>query len=286
MKKLLFSVLIIALTVNLNAQIKTPQASTSQKIEQTVGLTNVTLEYSRPSMKGRSIFGGLVPFDKLWRTGANANTKITFSDMVTIGGKELKAGTYAIYTKPSVESWEVYFYKDATNWGTPKEWDTSKVAAVVKASVDHIPVNIETFTITFDDITNDSANLGFLWENTLIAVPIKFNTDSTVSASIENIMNGPSAGDYYTAAVYYLNANKDISKAKNWIDKAIKMKEKPAFWYYRQQSLIYAKSGDKKGAIKAAKTSLKLAKKAGNDDYVALNTNSIAVWEGKTAIKE
>ncbi len=286
MKKLILLTFVLMLTITTNAQIKTPQASTSQSISQTVGLTDITLEYSRPSMKGRVIFGGLVPYDKVWRTGANANTKITFSDMVTIGGKELKAGTYAIYTKPSAQSWEIYFYNDASNWGTPQEWDDAKVVATVKAQIYPMPVNIETFTMSFDDITNDSANLSFMWEKVYVNIPISFNTDASVSASIESVMGGPGAGDYYTAAVYYLNTNKDISKAKSWIDKAIEMRKEPAFWYYRQQSLIYAKSDDKKGAIKAAKTSLELATEAGNDDYVAMNTKSLQVWEGKVEAKK
>jgi len=278
MKKILFFTTVFLISFNINAQIKTPQPSTSQKIIQTVGLTEVTLEYSRPSKKGREIFGGLVPFGKTWRTGANANTKITFSDAVTIGGNELKPGTYAIFTKPNIESWEIYFYTDSNNWGTPKEWDSKKIAATVKAKVLTVPLNVETFTITFDDITNDSVNLGMIWENTLIAVPIKFNTDNIVSENIENVMNGPSAGDYYSAAVYYLNSDNDITKAINWIDKAIEMSDKPAFWYYRQQSLIYSKNGDREGAIKAAETSLKLAKEAGNDDYVKMNNDSLREW--------
>ncbi|MBX2828264.1 MAG: DUF2911 domain-containing protein [Flavobacteriaceae bacterium] len=282
MKKLVLFVCASLLAFSATAQVKTPAPSTSQKIVQTVGLTDVTLEYARPSMKGRTIFGGLVPYGKLWRTGANKNTAITFSDDVVIGGKDVKAGTYAIFTKPNAKVWEVIFYSDANNWGVPQKWDDSKVAATVSAQVYQMPMSVETFTISFDDIKNDSANLGMIWENSYVAVPIKFHTDKAVTASIESVMNGPSDRDYYQSAVYYLEAGKDINKAKMWIDKAIEMREKPAFWYHRQQSLIYAKAGDKKGAIKAAKTSLALAKEAGNEDYVALNTKSLDVWEGRT----
>ena len=278
MKKLLLLVCIVAVSFTSQAQLETPAPSPSQKIEQTVGLTDVTLEYSRPSMKGRTIFGGLVPYDKLWRTGANANTKITFSDPVMIGGKELKAGSYAIYTKPGMQSWDVMFYTDANNWGTPQNWDDSKVAATVKASVIPMPMDVETFTMTFDDITNNSADLGILWERNYVSIPIKVMTDKQASASIDRVMGGPSANDYYQAAVYYLEADKDINKAKMWIDKAVDMREQPAFWFHRQQSLIYAKAGDKEGAVKAAKKSLALAQEAGNDDYVALNTKSLKEW--------
>lgn len=279
-------VFVFAITLTVNAQVKTPQASTSQTIIQTVGLTNIELSYSRPSMKGRTIFGNLVPYNKLWRTGANANTTISFDENVMIGGKIIKAGTYAIYTKPNMTSWEIYFYSDASNSGTPKKWDSEKVVASVKANVDPLSFKIETFTLQIDDITNDSANLGIMWENVYVAVPIRFMTDSQVTKNIASVMNGPSSGDYYTSAVYYLNADKDIDKAKMWIDKAIEMRENPAFWYYRQQSLIYAKSGDKKGAIIAAKESLKLAKEAGNNDYVALNTESLSIWEGKKTLNK
>jgi len=278
MKKIILFVFAVVTAVAVNAQLKTPAPSTFQKIEQTVGLTDVTVEYSRPSMKGRTIFGGLVPHDKLWRTGANANTKITFSNDVMVGGKEIKAGSYAIYTKPGAQSWDVMLYTDSNNSGTPQKWDDTKVAVTVKAQVYQLPINIETFTISFDDITNNSANLGLMWEKSYVALPIEFMTDKMVAANIDQVMAGPSSNDYYQSAVYYLESDQDINQAKTWIDKSIEMREQPAFWMYRQQALIYAKSGDKKGAITAAKKSLELAKKAGNDDYVALNTKSLKEW--------
>ncbi len=278
MKKIILFVFAVATTVAVNAQLKTPAPSPSQKIEQTVGLTDVTVEYSRPSMKGRTIFGDLVPYDKMWRTGANANTKITFSEPVMVGGKEVKAGTYAVYTKPGAQNWDVMLYSDTNNWGTPEKWDDSKVVATAKAQVYPMPMNIETFTISFDDVTGDTANLGMMWEKSYVALPIKFMTEKQVSANIEQVMAGPSANDYYQSAVYYLESGQDINKAKTWIDKAVEMREQPAFWFHRQQSLIYAKAGDKKGAVNAAKKSLELAKTAGNDDYVALNTKSLKEW--------
>lgn len=277
MKKLFLLACIALISVGGYSQIQTPAPSPFQKIEQKVGLTDVTLEYSRPSMKGRTIFGGLVPFGEIWRTGANANTKITFSDDVTIDGKTLKAGSYAIYTRPGQESWEVYFYSDSNNWGNPQEWDDSKVAVVTKVKVYPLPMTVQSLTMTFGNLTNDSVELGILWDKTYVGVPIKFETDAKVAASIDKVMAGPGAGDYYSAAVYYLESGKDIQMAKNWIDKAVSMRT-DAFWYFRQQSLIYAKAGDKKGAIKAAQTSLAMAKEAGNADYVALNEKSLKEW--------
>ncbi|MAT89360.1 MAG: dihydrolipoamide dehydrogenase [Flavobacteriaceae bacterium] len=278
MKKFLLLLCVLVASSAVYAQLETPAPSPFQKMEQKVGLTDITLEYSRPSMKGRNIFGGLVPFDKVWRTGANENTKVTFDTDVEIGGKTVKAGTYAIYTKPMAQNWEIMFYTDTNNWGLPQEWDESKVAAKVTAPVYPLPTDIETFTMSFDDVTNDGVNLGMMWERTYVAAPIKVPTDKMVTANIERVMGGPSANDYYQAAVYYLQAGKDMEKAKTWINKAIDMREQPAFWFYRQKSLIYAESGDKKGAVTAAKKSLELAKEAGNSDYVALNTKSLKEW--------
>lgn len=283
MKKLLLIVLTLAFSLNVSAQIKTPQPSPLAKLEQKVGLTDVSVEYSRPSMRERAIFGNLVPYGKVWRTGANARTKITFSTDVSIDGQALKAGSYAVFAKPDAESWDVYFYTEADGGGTPQNWDDTKVAAKVTAQVYKMPVKIETFTITFDDLTNNNGTLGILWEDVYVGVKIDVPTDNMVLTSINDVMNGtPTGNDYYAAAVYYLQEGKDIKQAKTWIDKAITMAgDKVAFWQLRQQSLIYAKAGDKAGAIAAAKKSLAASEKAGNADYVKMNTDSLAEWEAK-----
>ena len=276
-----FFLFLFALAGSAWAQVNTPAPSPFQKVEQKVGLTDITLEYSRPSMKGRKVFGDLVPFGPVWRTGANANTKISFSTAVTIGGKKVEAGTYALYSKPGASSWEIIFYSDASNWGNPQNWDESKVAASVTSEVWPIEMPVETFTITFDDLTNNAVNLGIIWENTYVRATIEVPTDDAVMASIDRTMAGPSGNDYYAAAVYYLQEGKDMKQAKEWIDKAIAMRKDPAFWMYRQKSLIHAKMGDKQGAIAAAKTSLELAEKAGDKDYIALNQKSLKEWGAK-----
>ena len=278
MKKLIFSLLLtVACSFGALAQIQTPAASPEQTLTQSVGLSSVTVQYSRPAMRGRTIFGDLVPMDKLWRTGANKNTLVTFESDATLGGSPLKAGTYALYTVPSKDEWTVYFYTDTENWGLPKPWDENKIAAVYKVKAQSLDTSVESFTITIDKVTDSGAHLTISWENTSVAIPFGFDTESAVMQTIERTMNGPAAGDYYQAAVYYLNADKDINKAKTWIDKAIAMSE-PAYWYYRQKALIYAKSGDKKGAIAAAERSMELAQAAGNQDYVAMNKKSLAEW--------
>jgi len=279
MKKLLVFAFALTLMFSVNAQIETPAPSPAAKITQVVGLTDVSIDYSRPSMRGRKIFGDLVPYGKLWRTGANARTKVTFSDNVTVGGKELKAGTYAIFTIPQAKSWDVVFYTEHAGGGAPAELDTSKVAARVTADIYPIETDINSFTISIDDITNHSAVIGMMWEKTYVGVEFKVPTEAKVAASIEQTMSGPSANDYFSAAVYNLQENKDMDKAMMWIDKAVDMtKAQPRFWFLRQQSLIHAVNGDKKGAIAAAKKSLEGAKTAKNDDYIKMNMDSLKEW--------
>lgn len=230
-------------------------------------------------MKGRKIFGDLQEYGKVWRTGANENTKLTFSSDFMIDGKTVKKGTYALYTIPGKESWDIMLYSDATNWGTPRNWDESKVVAKVKATPIKLPMSIETFTISFDDLTNSSAVLGLMWEDTYVKLMFETPTDKMVSANISKVMNGPSANDMYGAAVYYLQSDKDIKKAQEWIDKAVEMtSDNPRFWYLRQQSLIHAKAGNKDGAIAAAKESLKYATKANNAGYIKMNKESLKEW--------
>lgn len=282
MKKITLFLFMVLASVSLEAQIQTPAPSPSSKLMQTVGLTDVTVDYSRPSMRGRTIFGDLVPHDKLWRTGANGYTLITFSTDVKIGGQDVKAGTYSVFTKPGKATWEVFFYTDTQGGGIPNDWDESKVAAKATVPVISMPneMAVETFTISIDDLTTKSANLGIMWSNAYVAVNFEVPADATVEASIKNALDGPNAGDYYTAATYYSAEGKDISKAKEWMDKAMSMTEKPAFWQMRQQSLIQAKAGDKKAAIATAKKSLAAAKVAGNDDYVKMNMDSLKEWGG------
>lgn len=278
MNKVVLFLLAIVASLSLEAQIRTPAPSPASSLTQMVGLTSIGVDYSRPSMRGRTVFGDLVPYGKLWRTGANAYTKISFNTDVTIAGTNVKAGTYSVFTKPGEKEWEVFFYTDIDGGGVPSEWDESKVVATATVPVYPIEMPIETFTITIDDITSSSANLGIMWEKTYVGVPIGVPTDAAVLESINKVMAGPGAGDYYAAAVYFLSEGKDINKAKEWMDKAMSMTENPAYWQLRQQSLILAKAGDKKGAIEVAKKSLAKAKEAGNADYVKMNEDSLKEW--------
>ena len=268
----------------LEAQVKTPAPSPKATLEQVVGLTTVNIEYTRPSSKGRNVFGDLVPYGKLWRTGANKNTIISFSEDVVIGGQTLKKGKYALFTTPKADVWEVIFYSDAENWGTPEKFDDSKVALKTTATPENLSKKLETFTINIGALDNDSAQLEISWEKTMIAIKFEVPTKKTALASIEKTLAGATAGDYFSAAQYFNQSNGDLTKALEYVNKAIGMtaagKDIP-FWYQRQKSLIQAKLNDKKGAIETAKLSLTGAIKEDNQDYVKMNNDSIAEWSKK-----
>jgi len=281
MKKFTLLLFVALLSFSIEAQIQTPAASPASKLEQKVGLTDVTVQYSRPAMRGRTIFGDLVPYGAIWRTGANQNTVITFSDDVVVEGKQLKAGSYAIYTRPAEAVWEVIFYSDTDNWGNPQEWDASKVAATVKVEVLPMAETIESFTITIDDLYNNGATLGILWEKTYIGVKFVVPTVDKALKSIESTMASKedlTANDYFAAGSYYFSEGMNMQQAKEWVDKAVEMDGGKAYWMMRTQSLIYAKLGDMKGAVEAAKKSLVAAQAAGNQDYVKMNKDSLKEW--------
>ena len=284
MKKIILILSIAIVNFAIEAQVKTPQPSPKATFEQVVGLTNVDVVYSRPSSKGRNVYGDLVPYGKLWRTGANANTTIAFSEDVTIGGQTLKKGKYALYTTPKADVWEVIFYSDTDNWGTPEKFDDAKVALKTTASPENLTKKVETFTINIGNLENDSAQLELSWEKTMVAVKFEVPTKKTTMASIEKTLAGATAGDYFSAAQYFNQSNGDMNKALEYVNKAISMtvagKEIP-FWYQRQKSLIQAKLNDKKGAIETAKLSLAGAVKEENQDYVKMNNDSIAEWSKK-----
>jgi hypothetical protein len=280
MKKLFLTTLFIAGTLTLSAQIQRPMASPQGKMEQKVGLTDIKVEYYRPSKSGRTVFGDVVPFNELWRTGANENTKFTASDAVVFGKDTLKAGTYAIFTKPAADSWEVIFYTETTNWGTPDTWDESKVALRTKAKVTALNDVVETFTISVDNITTKSADLNFSWDKTRASLGFTVPTATKMQANIDKVMAGPSGGDYYAAAEFYYKEKKDMKKALEWVNKSVEARP-DAYWILRLKSQIQAELGDYKGAVATAKTSMEAAEKDGNKAYVDMNKASIDEWSKK-----
>jgi len=285
MKKVLLSLcLIAAFAMTTSAQIKTPAPSPSCKVEQSVGLTDVTLEYSRPGVKGRTIFAadGLVPSGKLWRYGANQVTKITFSDDVNLGGKDVKAGSYAVLVTPTNINWTFNLYNYNERYWSDYQEKTPDVSFSVATKPSG--ANVETFMIFFDNIKDDSADLVTMWADANVKVPMKVVVDETVMAAIDKTMAGPSKGDMYTAASYYYNSGKDLNKALEWIQKANDREDKK-FWQVRRESQILAKLGRYKEAVMVAQTSMALAEKAGNMEYVKFNKEAIAEW-GKMKSKK
>lgn len=284
MKKIIFVLAVLIANFTIEAQVKTPQSSPKTTVNQVVGLTDVTVEYSRPSAKGRVVFGDLVPFGKLWRTGANQNSMVTFSEDVVIKGNTLKKGKYAIFTTPKADMWEVIFYTDTENWGTPENWDANKVALSTMVDPTALGNHVETFTIGVNNLTNDSATLDISWEKTMVSIKFEVPTKKAAMASIEKVLAGPTGNDYFSAAQYFYQADGDLKKALEYVNKAVssvKEGQDIPFWHLRLKSLIQAKLGDKAGAITTAKASLAAAEKAGNADYVKMNNDSIKEWSKK-----
>ncbi len=265
----------LLLNSTIQAQIETPAPSPASTVTQKVGMTEIKIEYSRPAMKGRKIFGGdVVPFGDLWRTGANSATKITTTDSITIMGKGLAKGSYVLMTKPGKDSWEVIFNKNpAVSVFNYKPEDD-----VVKVMVKPInnPLTVESFTMGVSNITSTSADIEISWENTVVRIPMTNDVDSKVMAQIKQKLEGPTANDYFAMSQYYFDNGKDLKQSLEFVNKAIDKGER--FWILRHKSLVQAKLGDKAGAIATAKRSLELAKEAKNNDYVRMNEKSIAEW--------
>ena len=277
MKIIASTLFLLICSSNFFAQLQTPKASPKAKMEQRIGLTDITIEYSRPSKSKRTIFGDVVPFNEIWRTGANENTKITTSDVLIFGKDTLKAGTYAIFTKPTKEAWEVLFYADVNNWGTPEKWEDDKVVLKISSPVNALAQTKETFTISLDDLTTNSAILNFSWDKTGVSFPFSLLTDQKTVANIQKLMAGPSAGDYYGAANYYYTNKMDLNQALEWVNKAL-VSNPNAFWMLRTKANIQKELGDKKGAIETAKLGLVAAEKANNKNYISMLSALISEW--------
>jgi tetratricopeptide (TPR) repeat protein len=249
-----------------------PAPSPSQNIKQDFGMSSVELIYSRPAMKGRKVFGDLVPWNKVWRTGANNATRLKFNDDVMIGGQALKAGEYALYTIPAENEWEIIINKGSANWGTNYKMEDD----VFRVKVKPVKLNeaVETFTMQFANVKPTSTDLQIMWDRTAVSVPITTDIDKKIMAQINDAMNKDSR-PYFQSAMYYMETGKDLNQAVIWFDKGIELNPK-AFWMYHQKANALAKQGKKAEARAVATRSIELAREAKNDDYVALNEKLIA----------
>lgn len=253
-----------------------PAPSPACTIKQRVGLTDVEIVYSRPGMKGREIFAadGLVPFGKVWRTGANSATKITFSTPVKLNGTDVPAGTYGLFTIPGEDEWTIIINKGAEQWGAYQYNEKDDVVRF-KATPVHLAEHIETFTIEFNELRDESGYLNLIWDDTVVPIKIEHDLTATLVPQIKVVMASDEKNKpYYQAAMFYYDHGQDLAQAKTWIDAAIAQREAHYMVYLKAE--ILAKMGDKEGAIAAAKHSIELAKAAKDTGYVKMNEDLIS----------
>lgn len=268
MKKIIFSAIAACGFMIAGAQLKTPAPSPTQTIKQDFGLSSVELSYSRPAMKGRKIFGDLVPFGNVWRTGANNATTLTFGDEVTIGGTKIPAGKYGLLSIPDKKSWTLIITKQ-TDVTSPAAYKPEMDVVRVTSDVSKMKSAAESFTMQFANIKPASCDLHIMWDKSTVVLPISTEVDSKIMANIEKAMKGEKP-PYYQAAVYYMENGKDLNQSLDWFNKAVEAQPN-AFWIQHQWANCLAKLGKVSEAKAAAQKSKELAIEAKNNDYVALN---------------
>lgn len=254
------SILALALvaTVTISAQeLKLPALSPTSTITQEFSTTKTEIVYSRPSMRGRAIFGDLVPFGSVWRTGANAATKITFGEEVEIGGTTIKAGSYSFYTIPGQSEWEIIINKNTGNWGA-MGYDTKDDVVRFKVKPTTLNSTVETFTMSIGNITFSSCTIDLAWEKTLVSVPVKANNQERLAANIDKAINNPNI-PYQQAATYYYETNQNLEKALDYATKAAEKNPK-AYWLFMLKARIAAKLGNTSVAKEAANKTIEVAK--------------------------
>ncbi len=268
MKKILFACSLFCAASITNAQVKMPAPSPTQTIKQDFALGSVEVTYSRPSIKGRKIFGDLVPFGKVWRTGANSSTIIKFNDVVEIAGKKIDTGSYSLYTIPNANEWEVIINKATGNWGTNGYSDSGDVVRFKVPSM-KMAAAIETFSMQFANVKPESCDLHIMWDKTAIAVPIKALIKDRMRASVEKALEGEKK-PYWQAAQFYFEYDKNNAKALEAIKGAVEANPK-AFWMWLYKAKIEKEMGDKVAAMASSKKSLEFATVEKNDDYIKMN---------------
>jgi hypothetical protein len=273
MKRVLLFGLLLSTTLLTEAQLKTPAPSPAQSLRQDFGLGNIEISYSRPGVRGRKIFGDVVPYGQIWRTGANNATTIAFTDEVIIGGKKLTPGKYGLLTIPGSKEWVVIISKQ-TNVTSPADYKADQDLVRVNAPATKSKTATETFTIALQDIKNTSCNLVISWDKRQITVPIQTEIEAKIMANIDAAMKTEKP-PYYNAAMYYMDNGKDLNQALSWFDKAVEANP-TAFWIHYQRANCLAKLGKKAEAIAGAEKSKQLATEAKNGDYVKLNEKLIA----------
>lgn len=255
-----------------SAQVKLPPASSVQTVTQSLGIKNIVLSYQRPNVNNRQIFGALVPYGEVWRTGANTIPNLTLEEEVTIEGQTVPAGTYGLFTIPNKNEWTIILSKNPKQWGA-YEYKKGEDFLRFNVKTENLAKKVETFTIAFEDATPKSTQVTLAWENTKVGFKITTDQSKEIIANIEKGMLGENK-PYLPAAQYYLNNNLDLKKAVEWISKADEGNTSaPHIKYWK--SKILAKAGDKDGAKQAAQEGIKMATEKNNPEYIKLNTEAL-----------
>lgn len=285
MKKTILTGLIILQSLLLSAQdkvqIRVTSASPAASFEQEVGSGKIKITYSRPLVRGRKIFGELVPFDKLWRTGASDCTVITTSEDISFGKNVLKAGSYSIFSIPSINEWTIIVNSDTTLHGETG-YDEKKDIMRFKVPLEKSPNFYETFTIELNDINSKGeAFLKILWENTMVKIPVKSKEDDTIVALIDqHIIKGKTqdANLLFQAANYYYSTNRDYKQAIIWLLEAEKINPQN-FYYPNLRQKLASENKDYTIAIEAAKRAISIADKEKMKKTIDSLNNKISDWE-------
>jgi hypothetical protein len=279
-KKLKLAAMLCMLSYGSFAQsLGVPAPSPLQTIKQAFGTSDVSVEYSRPSAKGRTVMGDVVAYGKVWRTGANGSTKLTFTDDVKLAGNDVKAGTYALYSIPNADSWELMLYKDLKLGGNVEEYKAENEVLRFKVKPSKLNDKVETFTIAFSNMAATSTSIDLMWENTKVSIPVTTEIDAKIMKNIENTLmkdNRP----FYSAATYYYDNNKDLGQAMTWVNQAID-NNKEAYWIYLLKAKIAKKQNDIPTALAAAKESNRLATADKDDSYIKQSAEMIKEFMNK-----
>ena len=277
MKKWIFILAVIIYpSIQASAQVHIPAPSSTQTIKQDFGMGSIELTYSRPNARGRKIYGSLVPWNKIWRTGANAATRIVFKDAVEIGGKKIDSGTYVMYTIPGIDNWQIILNRGINNWGTDGYKDADDVCRFMIQPV-KLKNKLETFTMQFEDIKAESCELHIMWQKTDVVIPISTNIKEKLRAQIDAAMLTDKK-PYWQAAQFYNEYDKNLSRALENCTKAIEGNDK-AYWIWIYKAKIQKEMGDDAGAMVSSKKSLEMARDAKNDDYVKMNLDLQKKWK-------
>ncbi len=265
---------------NLFSQITHPKASPFSEVEQEIGLSKISIQYSRPAAKGRKVMDGLVPYGRIWRVGANASTKITIDTDMNVRGNIVPKGTYALYAFPEEREWQIAFHTNTTHWGDGrKNYDLSEDLFRVKVKPQKISYHQENLLITFDSITHNSVNLNLIWESTKVSIPIAVDTHEQMELEIaKQIEQNPTAQTYYEAARYLQEQGSDFKRALGYLDLALEIGG-DTYYFHRVKSLVEAELGDFKSAISSAEKSLKIASELEKDEFVRMNEKNIKIWQ-------